>query len=122
MDLSLLHCSGNPFTGVSRSSADADADASTGGMESDLQQALFPSGFQIPNSIKVRNTQTTAGWQGEEGEERERGKIDGVERETGGAGLARLIESGLPLRRPRSTLPSLSVCRMPSFPLLTNLL
>jgi hypothetical protein len=59
MDLSLLSSTHNPFTGVI---AHAGASQDGGDMAADVQQALFPAGFDIPTSLKVSTTENgTAG-------------------------------------------------------------
>ena len=54
MDLSLLAATSNPFTGRVAAAAGASASARADDVEADCQAALFPRGFDIPTSIKVR--------------------------------------------------------------------
>jgi len=51
MDLSLLSCTSNPFTG-SVDRAEAGASSADGGVAAEVQAALFPQGFPIPAAVK----------------------------------------------------------------------
>lgn len=70
MDLSLLAATSNPFTG--RVAAAAGSSARADDVEADCQAALFPRGFDIPTSIKVRCTDTQVATA--DGEGRRRGE------------------------------------------------